>query len=346
MTHSIIKGFLLLLVISFAENGFGQSGGNAVAGSTSIFQTLVEDQYSEMTLKMDFDKLMDNKKLDIEHKAQLTLLSEAGNSLEMDIKVRPRGVFRRSTCDMPPLRFNFDKDDLESMGLNPEFDKLKLVLPCLDGGDSEQYILKEYWAYKLYNELTSSSFKVHLIKIAFVDNKGKRYQAEQLAFLIEPKEELAARLGGELVDEYGVQPTALDPESYNQTMMFNYLIGNLDWDLAAQRNVEYIRQPQKEELIIVPYDFDFSALVQPSYLRVNSYYGQRNIRDRVLIGRFENESELLTTIQQFEKAKEAILGSFQDSDLLTNKNKKLMTKYLEAFYEISDDEVKMKDIFL
>lgn len=346
MRHPIFQGFLLLLFFSLAQNGRAQTRGLQMAGSTSIFQTLVEDHYSEIVLKMNFDELIANKKLDEERDAHLTLQSENGSSLEMDIKVRPRGVFRRATCDMPPLRFNFDKDDLAAMGLNAEFDKLKLVLPCLDGSESEQYLLKEYWSYKLYNQLTPNSFRVHLVKMQFINSDGKPYQSERIAFLIEHKDELANRLGGEVVDQYGTDPSALDKTSYYQTMMFNYMIGNLDWDLAAQRNVEYIRQDQHKELIVVPYDFDFSAFVQPSYLRLNSYYGQRSVQDRVLIGRFEKEADLLATIQQFEEAKEALLTSFQESDLLTKKHKKSMTKYLQTFYTIPNDEEKMKDIFL
>ncbi|MBX2874714.1 MAG: hypothetical protein KTR30_21505 [Saprospiraceae bacterium] len=342
MKKSISKVLLLVPMIFLMHEGYSHSSHE----TTSIFQTIVNGEYSEVILKMDFHELMENKKLDLERKAQLTLLSKEHGALDMKIKVRPRGVFRRYNCDLSPLRLNFDKDELQALGLEPQFDKLKLVLPCLEEEDSEQYLVKEYLAYKLYNQLTVNSFKVHLLTIRFVGAQGGEYRKEQLAFLIEHKKELARRLGGAAVDLYGVQAATLTSSSYSQTMMFNYMIGNLDWDLAAQRNVQLVKQQNSEELILVPYDFDFSAFVRPSYLRVNARAGQRSIKDRVLIGRFETAAALERTIKQFQAAQKILITALESCPQLHKKHKKMMINYLNTFYRMSDDEEKLRAKFL
>ena len=125
----------------------------------------------------------------------------------------------------------------------------------MDEEQSDQTLLKEYWAYQLYQQITPNSFKVHLVKIIYRNTNKPEESTEHFAFLIENNQELADRIGGEMVSRFGVTPTKIDETSYHQAMMFNYMIGNLDWNIMHQRNVKYIQKDTSSPLIIVPYDF-------------------------------------------------------------------------------------------
>lgn len=148
----------------------------------TIFQKLVQDSIFQFTLEADFDSLFNNKKLTAEQAATLTLVHSDATTQEFSIKVKIRGVYRQNFCDVPPLRLNFGKTDLDSLGLNNDFDKLKLVTHCMENEAAEQVLLREYWAYKLHNALTPNSFKVHLIKIIYINSRNRTEKREKMAF--------------------------------------------------------------------------------------------------------------------------------------------------------------------
>lgn len=256
---------------------------------TTLFQKIVEDKVIQITFQTDFDELESERNNNIEEKAVLVFHSEDGKAENLSAKVRYRGVFRRQFCDFPPMRLNFSKDELESLGLNPKYDKLKLVTHCMDADEDDQVLLKEYYAYKLYNEITPNSFKVHLVKINYVNIRNSAEKLERMAFLIESTNEMAKRAGDKDIDQLNLDGADVDAESYHNTMMFNYMIGNLDWSLRKQRNVKLVQTKGTPKLTVVPYDFDQTVLVRPSYARLNMDYGQENYEDRFCIGRFPNE---------------------------------------------------------
>lgn len=314
--------------------------------NSTIFQKLVKDNITQLTLTADFDFLIENKKLNDEHPAKLTLKVANEPVINLAIKVKTRGVYRRRFCDSPPLRLNFDKQDLDSLGLNSAFDKLKLVTHCMDNEFAEQVLLREYWAYKLYNQLTPQSFKVHLIKITYINAKDPSKQTEHLAFLIENNKEMAQRIGGAIVDRFGMTPSKLMASTHQNAMIFNYMIGNLDWHVGRNRNVKLVEIPNKKGLVVVPYDFDMSAFVFPSYARLNPDYKQIRFTDRYCVGRFSSKAALAKTIEKVQTLQPTIMSIFKKCPHLSEDSKYSMTKYLKSFYKPLRKEKKWKNTFL
>ncbi|NRB54056.1 MAG: hypothetical protein HRU41_40785 [Saprospiraceae bacterium] len=337
MRTNPIRSLLLSSLIISSSAFFVTS----VKASNTIFQHLVEQDYSEMTLELNFDELFEQLKSEEEHQAQLIMKSKGMVETALQVKIKPRGVFRRYNCEIPPLRFNFSKKELEAVGLNAEYDKLKLVAPCFDDSESEQQLLKEYWGYKLYNEITPASFQVHLVRITYVNTGAEQFQKEHWAFFIEGKDELAHRLGGIVVDQYGTLPTELEPNSYQQTMLFNYMIGNEDWDLGANRNITLVQVAEDSPLILVPYDFDYSVFVSPSYLKGSKHIDAQGIYERVLIGQFEGLGALVQTAETFQQAEQLIIASFEDFSPLSQEHKRAMRRYLQDFFSLLENEKKL-----
>jgi len=338
------KGTILFGIIFFCIPFIGHA--NPVDSNLTIFKKFVTDSIRHITIEADFDSLFNYKKLTAEQKAKLTFKNPDGTTQELGIKVKTRGVYRRMRCEIPPLRLNFNDRELDSMGLNKAFDKLKLVTHCVENENAEQVLLKEYWTYKLYNELTPNSFKVHLVKITYINTRDKANQTERFAFLIENNNEMAHRLGGELVDKFGLTPNQLDASTHQNTMLFNYMIGNLDWHIERQRNIKLVQIPNKKEITVVPYDFDMSAIVFPSYARLNPDYGQENFTERFCVGRFSSPEALAETAQKFIALKTDCLTAFTECPYLTNKSKIGMTVYMKSFYRQLNKKKKMKKTFL
>ena len=88
-----------------------------------------------------------------------------GEEQQLDLKIRVRGKYRarKSTCNFPPIRLNFKKGQVKETEFAGQ-DKLKLVTHCQTRRSNfEQLVLREYLAYRIYQELTDKSFGARLI---------------------------------------------------------------------------------------------------------------------------------------------------------------------------------------
>lgn len=310
----------------------------------TIFQRI--QNYSEMEITVNFDSLTINRRKDTEHSAKLVLKGNGQEELSLTTKIRSRGRFRRMKCDWAPMRLNFDKSALKALNLYQKYDKLKLVTHCNQAEADAQVLLKEYWTYKLYNELTDSSFQVHLLKVTYINEADTINKIHSYAILIENNEELAHRLNGELVEGIGISVSSLSPTSYHNVLLFNYMVGNTDWKLKLQKNLKLIKHSNSDLYTIVPYDFDFSKIVDPPYLRINQKIPSLDKYNRAALGYFSNKESLENALVNFNSLRKNSFIRFQKCPLMTNQTKKEMSSYLKSFFKKAKDKEYMEMIFL
>jgi len=232
------------------------------------------------------------------------------------------------------------------MGLYPGCDKLKLVTHCNDTEDSDQVLMKEFWSYRLYNQITPQSFKVFPLRITYVNENQPDDRIERYGFIIENNEEMALRQKGEIVERFGTTPDKLDRQSYHNTLMFQYMIGNVDWNILFNRNIKFVQTKKDSQLIVVPYDFDYSGLVKAPHARLNPDLNQKKLEDRFCLGHFSSQEELMQTVRDFKTQQGMGFQCFKDCRILDRSFKKKMDKYLKSFYAILEDEKKLRKIFL
>ncbi|MBK9016939.1 MAG: hypothetical protein IPM82_24355 [Saprospiraceae bacterium] len=132
----------------------------------SVFELFQTEDYLSITLESDFQNLKKNKNTDDYQPAVLSYQDKDGSTVRWEIEIKPRGKMRRMVCTMPPLKLKFQKAAIKEQGLE-KYRTLEMVEICQQGKDYEQYLLREYVAYKLYNMLTDQSFRVQLVKIDF-----------------------------------------------------------------------------------------------------------------------------------------------------------------------------------
>lgn len=295
----------------------------------SIFDLIDQDGLPEATLKTDFSTLIENKtKTTDYYEGIFSFSDEVGKRKEFPVKVKARGKFRRKKCEFPPLKLKFKKSHLLSSGLDT-FNKMKLVTHCLDDlSEDASNLEKEFLAYKIYNELSENSFRVQLIKMRYLDASGKRRAVNSFAFLIEEDEQVAERLGGELCDCFNQPQESFDTKEVAKVALFNYMIGNPDYDFKRAKNLKMIQTPG-EKLIAVPYDFDFSAFVYPPYLNFEKMKGaERAYKAFDLTA--DEEAELKDF---FLLKKEIIIQMISDFKFSSRKEKIDMKRYIKDFYE-------------
>jgi len=316
-----------------------------VESPNTIFKTINKSDILKITLQTDLDYLIANKKKDDYQKATLTVDTEKGAEVH-EVKVKPRGKFRRKTCDFPPLKIKFNKAGLKEKGIHTSHKSLKLVTHCMDNDpDAEQRIVKEYMAYKMYNLLTEASFKVQLVEITYVNDTDASMNT-QYGFIIENTNEMAERIDGtEVEGKFNLTLDSIQKNYQHLIPMFQYMIANMDWRTRMNQNIKTIDKKDGNR-IMVPYDFDFSGLVDAPYAIPNKDYQQQNIQDRIYMNKVDQLKELKSTIKYFQVHKQDIINSIKQCEHLTKKNRRKMINYINDFYNTLDNPQLSKAAFV
>ena len=111
------------------------------------------------------------------------------------VALRTRGRYRADTvqCDLPALFVFFTGDTHDTLFAGESM--LPLTTHCARMAEYEQYLLKEYLAYRIYGALTSKSLRVRLVRMTYRDAAGRLEPFERYAFFTEHFESFARRHG-------------------------------------------------------------------------------------------------------------------------------------------------------
>ena len=298
---------------------------------SSIFQAFKADKDLRITVQCHWDTLSN-----IRDDTEIPGAAVYGDQ-EWELEIRLRGRSRRMSCDttLLPFRMQFRRKELRNAGYD-EFRNHKVVTPCLDNKSGVESLQEELLLYQLFRIITDSSFMTTegLLTRTWPDD---RFEADEIPILIiEPNEELAARLNGVEVETVNFPADSIDPWSYNVTALFQFMIGNFDWNYRFNHNIKVIRTDGNA--IIVPYDFDYAAICDVPYRRVPSDMNMTNKYDRVYLGEHFID-QLPATIAHFQALKSAIYDHVDSFETLKNSRRKWIMKYFDTFYEyISDPE--------
>jgi hypothetical protein len=304
----------------------------------------------QFTLTADFHALKGDRRGDTpERPATLVMEGDDGQEVSLDVKLRTRGGFRRaaSNCTLPPLRFNFKKKQVEGTVFEGQ-DKMKVVGSCRPNRDSfEQLVLNEYLAYRAFQEVSPAAFQVRLARITYVDSSGDTDPFTRFAFFIEDDDAMAQRFGARVLDLTGqntVPPGALDPALAATTAIFQYMIGNTDWSDAAGHNTEVLDMGGIG--IPVPYDFDFSGIVDAPYSLPDPSLYLESVRDRRYRGWCFPGLNTGSVLARFREAESDIMALYRGFPHLTDGERNRAVDYLEGFFKAIETDERAERRFL
>jgi len=301
----------------------------------------------EMTVRADFHTIRREDRSDEdseERPATLEWTNGNGSTGSQQIQIQTRGNFRLSTrnCDFPPLRLNVKKGEVKGT-LFDEQDKIKVVSPCKLGQDYwQQYVLAEYLVYRMLNVLTPLSFRARMVRMTYVDESGEDETFTRLAFLLEDDSDMAKRNGANKQDWQGGQlnPVLLDRNYAILVEFFQYMIGNTDWSGAEMHNMELVRGADGRPSA-VPFDFDFSGIVDARYAVPDHTLPIRSVRQRLFRGRCPDQmnrqpEDYQAVVNLFQEKKEEIYSLWRNQEGLDPDRLKDTLEYLDEFYETLD----------
>ncbi|MEM1215047.1 MAG: hypothetical protein AAGJ82_05155 [Bacteroidota bacterium] len=293
---------------------------------TSLFDRLEQPELTHFTLTFNTNHLSEMKYQDEYFPATFTHAGE-----NWDAKIKVRGRYRRRVCDFPPLKLKFSKDMLEAAGLQ-RHNKFKLVTHCSDNFDGADNVVREQLTYDLYRLMTGEGYRTQLVKVTYRD-AATGESTERFGILIEDTTEMAHAHGGDECEDC-VNPAAAQFVAGNleQVALFNYMIGNSDYDTRMMRNVKVVQQRAGGQYKLVPYDFDFSGLVMTEYAKPNVNYGQTSVQDRVWIWDFSTAPQLNNVVADFAAKQDAAFDLVANYPHLSTKSKRQITKFLTEFF--------------
>lgn len=310
----------------------------------SILDHLTEFDMSQLLIETNLEDLFNDRRVKNYKHAVATFTFNDGCQWTDSLEVKVRGVYRAAKCDNPPLKIKYSKKLLKARGLKKR-NEYKIVYPCKNNETYQNYIYKEYLIYKLYNELTDKSLRVHLIDFALQDVTQKTETVQTTGFIIEHREEIIKRLDAVKNDMRCLPAKMLSPDDYTLFQVFQFMIGNVDWLIENCKNAEVI-QLQDKTVIPIPYDFDYTGMVNPEYAKPIAKYKQRIVPDRYFLGHKKKLKDLLPIFELFKDKKDTFINIVDSFEQLPKKERKAMLKYLRSFYKILDRPNEVKRIFI
>ena len=342
----MVVKFSILIGLSFFIFSFNekQEKNNAAIYKAISEKDLFEsDEILSISLKGNIRDLLNDR----EDKSKycpiaLSYRNKDSSEVNIPVQMKTRGHFRKQkgNCKYPPLQISFPADvDRLSTVFNGQ-KKLKLVMPCT----GDDYIIREWLVYKIYNLVTPRSFRARLVRIDLDDSKSKKQATPFYGFLIEDEKHMAAR-NKAIAVEQKLRPEQTKEDDFLTMAVFEYLIGNTDWSVQYLQNIKLLKTDSSPQLITVPYDFDHSGIVNAPYAQPAEELLMKSVQERRYRG------YCMTDLKAFEKPialynrlKSDIYSLFTKCSLLDAKYIKSITKYLDEFYAtINDPKSWQKD---
>ena len=299
------------------------------------------DEPLQITLQGPLDAIARDRDSDRAKPGTLTV-----NGATLPIALSPRGITRRASdiCDFPPLRVEFP-GSAPAGSVFAGQRRLKLVTHCRRNEGHQQHVLLEYAAYRIYNLLTPLSFRARLARIDY-RTPGGETKAVRYGFFIEDIDDLARRNGfvrARTGDR--VPASALSSLDTARAALFQYMIGNLDFSMRAGpegegccHNFRLLQKSGNPALVPVPYDFDFSGLVDAPYATPPAQIEVASVRVRKYRGYCAHNALALRAATDLRARRGEVMAVLASTPGIGAATVRKASAYLDPFWaQISDD---------
>ena len=273
----------------------------------------------------------------------LLTYKEADKEVSIPLKAKTRGNFRRdrNNCTYPPILLNFQK----ATNVNNFFqeqDKMKMVMPC----QREEYVVKEYLVYKLYNLITPQSYRARLAKVIFYDSVRKKEAGNFYTFFLEEDEQLAKRNGTHVLEKKMIRGESTETETFLKMAVFQYMIGNTDWSVPYLHNIRILSFDSLTIPSVVPYDFDHAGIVNAPYALPAEQLELSSTQERRFRGYCITDMKRFDqVIATFNLVRKDIYSVYTSCPFIDSRYIAATTKFLDGFYNTINDPKKLKAAF-
>lgn len=344
-TYRITLLFLVCCLLfsekQYARQTVAAEPKNPSKNTTGLF---TENAILPITLRGNIRELMSDRG-DKPQNHPMEVVYKAADSIERSLPadVKTRGHFRKmkENCNYPPLLIHFTKGDALDATLFKGFDKCKLVMPC----QGDEYVVREWLVYKIYNLVTPKSFQARLVQVKMEDPKSKKNAPSFYGILLEEDKKMAKR-NNTISIERKLRPDQTETDAFLKMTVFEYLIGNTDWSVQYMQNIKFIAPDSNGVVTTVPYDFDHSGLVNAPYAKPAEELQMRSVQERRYRGYCVKDiKQFDASIALFNNIKKDLYRLYADCIYLDEKYKKSTLKYLDEFYATINNPITLQKEF-
>lgn len=294
----------------------------------------------ELTIEADFDALAHDMDRDppVTKPGVMTVVGTDGATRALDVSLTTRGVSRLKLgiCSFPQFFVHIKGDGSEDTVFSGQ-GMLPLATHCKSPDHYDQYVLQEYLVYRTLSVLTDLSVRSRLARVTYVDTNREMKTRTRYAFFLEHFDHMADRLGRKVVAIEDFHPPDADHDATALMNVFQYMIGNTDWSLPAQHNVVLLRSSDGV-ISPVPFDFDWTGIVNPTYAYPAAEVDIKNIRQRIYRGACLPEESVIRAFDRLREKRDSIYSLYEEQQGLASRVRKKSLRYYDSFFEVIEDE--------
>ncbi|MEO6639373.1 MAG: hypothetical protein ABIN25_13930 [Ginsengibacter sp.] len=339
MHGNVCKSFILLICFIFfsykisAQNDTAKQSGEKQTTRYSETGLFNNDSILHIKLTGRLNELFTDRKDNMVYHPLLLQYQEKDSSItSVPLRAKARGNFRRlkENCKWPPIMLNFPQKEKFKNSVFKNQHKLKLVVPC----QGDEYVIKEWLVYKLYNLVTERSFRARLARVEFEDSLQQRKTESYYCILLEDEKQMAERSKASLTDKKMIRMEHTNIPAFTKMAVFQYMIGNTDWSVPYLQNIKLLSLKANEFPYAVPYDFDHAGIVNAPYAGAAPELEISSTLERVYRGYCNNDQlSFSEAFDFFNKHKDEFYNVYKNCPLLNSKYVKFVTKFLDEFYK-------------
>ena len=345
----LLKCFVVVMMITFFS-GYFASYAICQQNNSVVNPGLFDNENClEIRISFSFDSILsDTIQTPYYYPVRISYKNDDSVWISLDAEIRIRGHFRKQTvnCDFPPLKLRIDKRNRTNTIFENAGD-LKMVTHCQSElPEYENFVIQEYLIYKLYEVLTDISYKTRLLKVTYTDINDPGRTLKKYAFFIEDSELFLERLKGHIIDVPTVIPDNVDRNHYILIAFFQYMIVNTDWSLPIMHNIDLVSLDYFEPPIPVPFDFDWSGLINIPY-KVPTMAGmQTRVPERVYKGPCLTRKEAKRYKKYFEDKEKYLFDVVMDCKYINDDIRMETLNKLQLFFQILRDKYIFNSVFI
>ena len=268
-------------------------------------------------------------------------------AFSFDVGVQRRGASRQVVCNFPPIKLRFDQEASRGTVFEGQ-NSLKLVTHCDRDNPFELYYVREMLAYRLYNLVTDFSFRVRPLSVTYVDSESGHKDGPRFGVLVEDDDDVATRNGQKKIRTGSINPQQLHAGEASKLALFEYMIGNADWNALSGRdpneccdNIKLVGQdPGKDPVYGLPNDFDSSGLVNAHYARPPAGLPITRVTQRLFRGYCAHNGTLEAARQHFLAKEQDIYQVVATEARLISAARDESLHYLKGFFAILRDPAR------
>jgi len=314
--------------------------GGGVALASPLFDS---EEVLSVSIEAPMRELIRQRLDKAEYDAVVQVTDASGAIRKLPARIAPRGNARLEVCSFPPLRLDFDRDQVTGTLFEGQ-QELKIVTQCGRGDAKQTWLLLEYGLYRAYNELTDFSYRVRKLEVTFQDSESKRWQRTTPAFVIESTEEAAERLARQPLRPPEIRSEQFEPFQTTLNVLFQFLIANTDFAIkrgpageGCCHNGRVLTPPGAEDnWVVLPYDFDQAGIIATDYALPDERLGIRRVTSRLYRGFCWHNESLPAAIAVFNERRERLTAVIL-AEVQSDWRQKRARQFIDAFYEIIND---------